>query len=153
MDVGEHGLAIKRIRTESKRIYFLQFGAGSDVHSNLFFYFFEISSQDLQTITTVQQNGAIANGGKKHELYNHSSPPNAMEVESLCKTYDGRNLALKNVTFDVKSGEVRLTFSNDEKMEKLEFLIVLFCICFSASDCSERMVLANRPFSVYFRRS
>lgn len=75
-----------------------------------------MSSQDLQTITTVQQNG-IANGGKKHELYDHTSIPNAMEVESLCKTYDGRNLALKNVTFDVKSGEVWLIPSNGDIMK------------------------------------
>lgn len=58
-----------------------------------------IFRHDLQTITTVQPNGLV-NDGKKHD-----AQLNALEVQNLCKSYDGHNQALKNVSFNVKSGE------------------------------------------------
>lgn len=61
----------------------------------------------MESVATVNGNGTIANGDTKHQLFNNklNAPEIAMKADSLCKSYDGRHDAVKDVTFSVKSGE------------------------------------------------
>lgn len=111
--VGAHGPEAYRKREKSEAKYF-DFSISYGHLIYLFSFFLQIPSHDLDTITTVRPKG-FANGAKKYDLCNHSSQPNAMEVENLSKTYDGHNQALRNVTFNVKSGEVRLIFYSSSR--------------------------------------
>lgn len=62
----------------------------------------------MESIATYNANGAVTNGDTKHKMFdkfNAQTADIALKVDSLCKTYDGRHYAAKNVTFSVKSGE------------------------------------------------
>lgn len=62
---------------------------------------------DLEAISTSQSNGIVTNDTKKPNA-NHfigEAQANAMKVENLSKTYDGNHQALRNVSFNVKTGE------------------------------------------------
>lgn len=68
------------------------------------------NSTDLEAIITSNQKGFLANGNTKSALANKVKNPVeiALKAESLCKTYDGNHLAIKNVSFSVKMGEVKM---------------------------------------------
>lgn len=55
-------------------------------------------------------NGTVPNGDAKLALFNKAGTQTeiALKAESLCKTYNGNNEAVKDVTFSVKTGEVRI---------------------------------------------
>lgn len=74
--------------------------------------FFLSCSTDLESIATSNQNGIIPNGDAKHSFFGKVGSPVeiALKADSLCKTYNGNNEAVKDVTFSVKSGEVRESF-------------------------------------------
>lgn len=65
-------------------------------------------STHLESISTSNQNGGVANGDAKHAFFGKLGTPAevALKADCLCKTYDGMHEAVKDVTFSVKSGEV-----------------------------------------------
>lgn len=81
---------------------------------NFIFVFSICFSTDLESITTNQNGVNIPNGDAKHEFFGKVTKPTeiALKADSLCKTYNGKNMAVKDVTFSVKTGEVHssLTF-------------------------------------------
>lgn len=85
----------------------------------------------METITTVHQNGTIlADNLKKPD--NHDTTEYAMKVENLTKNY-GQHEAVKDVTFNVKLGEVsnQTRFSIENKMKICNFSkISLLLQCF-----------------------
>lgn len=64
-------------------------------------------STDLKSIST--SSGTISNGDTKHAFLDKVGTPSeiALKADSLCKTYSGNHVAVKDVTFSVKTGEVR----------------------------------------------
>lgn len=70
-------------------------------------------STDLEAIITSNQNGALANGNGKMGLFDKVGATNvevALKADSLCKTYNGNYMAVNDVTFSVKTGEVIMSF-------------------------------------------
>lgn len=67
----------------------------------------------MESVSTSNQNGNAANGDAKHVFFGKfgTSGEIALKADSLCKTYDGIHEAVKDVTFNVKSGEVSLEIS------------------------------------------
>lgn len=63
----------------------------------------------MQNIASLQQNGINLNDTEKNELQARdiADEQYVLRVENLCKTYDGNHQALINVSFGLKSGEVR----------------------------------------------
>lgn len=63
----------------------------------------------MESVSTSNHNGAVANGDAKHAFFGKLGSPTevALKADCLCKTYDGHQEAVKDVTFSVKSGEVR----------------------------------------------
>lgn len=75
---------------------------------NFFYRKLNFCSTNLESIATSNTNGAVTNGAAKHQMFdkfNAQTSEITMKADSLSKTYDGRQYAVKDVTFNVKSGE------------------------------------------------
>lgn len=91
----------------------------------------------------------MANGDAKHAFFGKLGSPTevALKADCLCKTYDGHQEAVKDVTFSVKSGEVREIpiLESFESLYRTEFFFEF--LPNSALAYWAAMELENRQYS------